>query len=203
MLTGNRSKGIITMPMKKLFFLLLFSTTSFIVFSQNNDLPAFMLELNTGYSVGINLDNAVQIDIKLIYSFERFGFAVEAGSLFSTDYSAFHLFLAPIYYFINADKWRLPLAVGLDFINDKTSYIGIGGVIAIHYRLAKYIYTGFNIGITYAFNNIYDELTGYKTTVTNFDDGTSKTQTTPIYESKNHYGNNFYIKPSLVIGLQF
>lgn len=169
----------------------------------SDDLPAFMVELNAGYSLGINLNNATQADIRLYYSFEKFGFTIEAGGLFSTDYSAFHLFLAPIYYFINNDKWRLPLAVGLDFINDKTYFIGIGSFIAIHYRLTKYIYTGFNLGVTYAFNNIYEELTGYKKTITNFDDGTSKTQTTPIYEIKDHYVNNFYFKPSLIIGLQF
>jgi len=191
--------------MKKLLFALLFIAVSGYIFAEN--LPAFMVETNVGYAVGVNLNNAMQIDTRLYYSFERFGFAIEAGSLFTTDYSVFHLFLGPMYYFINNEKWRLPIILGFDFMKNETDYLGAGAVIALHYRFTKYFYTGVNLGITYAFDNIYDEITGYKTEAYTYIDGSGNPQlgkrNVPVMESKHHYGNNFYFKPSLVIGLQF
>jgi len=187
--------------MKKLFVVLFFIVISGLAFS--DDLPTFMVETNAGYAIGVNLDNAMQTDAKLYYSFKRFGFAAEAGALTSTDNSAFHMFLGPMFYFINTDKWRVPLVVGFDLITQDTTFFGVGATVSLHRRLSNFFYTGLNLGISYAFDNPYEEITGYKTTVTKFDDGTTKSQTAPVLENKSHPGTYMYFKPSLVVGLQF
>jgi hypothetical protein len=179
---------------------LLFITCS--VFSYTDELPAFMIETDTGYATGINLDNAVHVDIKLLYPYTRFGFVIEAGGLFSAEHSIFHSFLGPMVFIVNNANWRIPLALGVDILMADTAYFGVGSILSVHRRLSNYIYTGLNFEFIYAFDNIYRELTGYETTVIRFDDGTTKTQTVPKFESKNHIGNNFYFKPSILIGLQ-
>jgi hypothetical protein len=166
-----------------------------------------MIEADAGYAIGINLNNAAFSDIRYFTSFDRFGFVLQAGSFFSQETIAYHIFLGPMMNLIKTPKWRVPLALGIDIIGENSHYFGIGSLIAVQYAFTNRFYVGFNLGITYAFNNIYDEITGYRTNKTvGQDDGGNDiiiTQTVPVMESKNHYGNRFYFKPSLVIGIQF
>jgi hypothetical protein len=189
--------------MKSFFFSLLFIISSLAIFPQENELPSFLAELSTGYAVGIGLDNAFNFDIKFMYPYKRFGFAIEAGGLFTSSGPAFHTLLGPMILIVNTPKWRVPLIFGGDMILRDTTYFGVGGILSVHRRLSNIIYFGASFEVTYAFANLYDELTGYKTNVTKFDDGTSKTQTVPVFENKSHFENNFYLKPSLLMGLQF
>jgi hypothetical protein len=163
-----------------------------------------MFEINSGYAIGFNLDNAIPIEAKITYSFTRIGFVLEAGSLIIPDQRTFHFFLGPSFYILkNSSRWRIPFALGFDQLSFKdNNYYGFGGIIALHYRIMNHLYAGFDIGFVYYFNNIYAELTGYRTIKTVFDDGTIKTQTVPIIENKNHFGNYFYFKPKILIGLQ-
>jgi hypothetical protein len=188
--------------MKKILFLFLFSIISHVIFSQNNDLPAFMFEANTGYAVGVNLDSAMNIDAKLMYSFQKFGLILEGGSLLTPEKASLHLYIAPTIFLINNEKWRVPIALGFDLIDGKTQYYGIGGILSAHRSLAKNIYAGVNLGLTYAFDNRYDEYIGDETKTVRYNEGTL-TQTVPVYQSKSHYGSYIYIKPSLSIGIQF
>jgi hypothetical protein len=170
-------------------------------FTFSEDLPTFLVETNVGYSIGIKLENALQIDARLIYSFRTFGITLQAGSLL-TDKSTIHLFIAPAYYFLNNQKIRIPLAVGFDLFHGKIVSYGIGSMLSVHYRLSKKFYAGGNLGLTYIFNKVYDEFVGYETKKIVYNE-TILTQTLPVYESKSHYGVSFYIRPSLVVGLQF
>ena len=192
---------------RKFFILLLFYIAPLTVFSQEGDLPTFMVECDTGFAAGINLKSAMLLDVKLVYPYKRFGFVIETGGLVSPDYSVFHLFLGPVFFVVDNLKWRIPLAIGMDLMNGKTAYFGVGSIVAVHRRLTNYLYVGLSVGIIYAFDNLYKELTGYRTEKVVVDDGTGNAvfveKTVPIYENKHHYGNNFYFKPSLVIGLQF
>jgi hypothetical protein len=137
-----------------------------------------------------------------MYSFQKFGVVLEGGSLLASEKAALHFFLAPAYYFVNTEKLRIPLAIGFDLYNGNTMYYGIGSILSAHYRLAKNFYIGANFGITYAFNNVYDEFVGLETKTVKYKEGTF-TQEVPVYESKSHFGSNFFLRPSLVIGLQF
>jgi hypothetical protein len=190
---------------KKLILGVLIVAISGYAFS--DDLPGFLIEANGGYAVGINLNNAMQAETRSCFLYEKFGLAIEVGGLFSTNYSAFHLLVGPMFLAINNEKWRLPIIIGFDFMNGKTTSFGIGGIIALHYRFAKNFYAGINIGIVYVFDKFYEELTGYKTNKEIVNDGTGNAvfveNTVPIYENIHHYGNSFYFKPSLSIGLQF
>jgi hypothetical protein len=188
--------------MKRIVILFLCFLVPFIAFTQNDDLPVFMTEINSGYAAGINLDNLIFLDVKIIYPYEKFGFVIEAGSMFTPDSSTIHVFLGPMMFLLNNSKWRVPLALGLDYFHGDTLYYGLGGIISLHHRLTNYFYAGLNLAITYAFNNVYDELTGYRTIVTTFDDGTTKTQTVPVIERKDHYGSYIYFKPSILVGIQ-
>jgi hypothetical protein len=187
--------------MKKLSFILflVFLTT----FCFADELPVFMVEINSGYATGINLNNAALCEIRLLYPYKRFGFAIGAGGIFAHKYKAFQGVLGPMFLFINNDKWRLPLIIGGSILSTTTDYFGISGILAVHYRLQKNIYIGTSIDVSYYFNNMYKEYVGDQKTITRFDDGTTKTQTVPIMQNTNHYGNSFYIKPSMVLGLQY
>ena len=169
-----------------------------------------MAEVNAGYSIGINLDSAIEINIKAIYplqTFQKFGLILEAGGLLTPDEFTFHLFAAPYYTIINNENWRVPIALGFELYHGKSLYYGIGGNISLHRRLTKNIYVGVNLGLTYAFDNIYNEFIGYDIKKEIIDDGTGNAmfadRPVPVYERKNHYGSYIYIKPSLTIGFQF
>jgi len=193
--------------MKKVVFLLCLILITHIAFSQTSELPFIMIEAETGYAVGISLDNAAFFDARFFTAFNRFGFVLQAGMFFNKETLNYHIFLGPVFYILNTSKWRLPLAVGLDVFGDKASYLGIGGLISLQYAFTKRFYAGLNLGITYAFNYIYEEVTGYRTDRIIVDDGSGNAvftdRTVPIYENKNHYGSYFYFKPSLAVGLQF
>jgi len=190
-----------------LFLLLLFS--SYFAFSQDNDPPNFMAELNAGYSIGINLDNAFNLDVRFYYpAIKRFGLVLEAGGLFSQDTKYFNLFIAPMFFVINTEKWRVPVAVGFDLFAGDTFFYGIGGLAAVHYSITRNFYVGFNFGVTYAFDNRYDELTGYRKENYFYTDPATGfvkegSRDVPVYETKSHFGSYIYLKPSIVIGIQF
>lgn len=188
--------------MKKALFLILFLSISCIAFSQEYKFPAFMVEANTGYAIGINLNSAMQVDLKLTYLFNRFGFIVEAGSILTPDKASVHIFLGPMMVFMINEKWRVPVAFGFDMFYGNTFYYGIGAIASAHYILTKTMYAGLNLGITYAFNNIYDEFIGYRTITNVYNEGTF-TQTVPVYETKDHYGSYVYLKLSAVFGFQY
>jgi hypothetical protein len=50
--------------MKKLLFLYLFLIISYNAFSQNNSIPAFIIETNAGYAIGVDLDSAMEIQTR-------------------------------------------------------------------------------------------------------------------------------------------
>jgi len=188
--------------MKKIVFVVLLSIFSVFAFSQESDFITFMFEASPGYAVGINMESALFINGRIIYPIDRFGLVLEAGSLFTPEEASFNLFMGPMMFLFNNGTWRVPLALGLNIFNGETLYYGIGVIASVHYIFTRYFYIGLNIGITYAFNNVYDELTGYRTVTTVFNEGTF-TQTLPVYESRDHWGNYIYFRPSLVIGLQY
>ena len=162
----------------------------------------FMVEPNIGYAIGINLESSLQIDVKLMYPFQKFGFAIEAGTILTQEKAHIHVFLGPMMFLYNNNNWRIPVSLGINLFNGKTLYFGFGGFVSAHYKLTKNIYTGFNLGISYAFNNVYDEFTGFRTETVKYNEGTL-TRDVPVYERKDHYGSYIYIKPSLMIGFQF
>ena len=192
--------------MKKaaIVFLLLFFCISL---TWGDNIPAFMIEFNTGYSVGINMDNTFQFDVKLYYPLSypsgRFGFVILAGGLLTPDESYKHIYMGPILFFNLIPKWRVPLSIGFDIMGGDTTYLGIGSTVGVHHSLTKNIYTGLNLGVTFAMNNKYSVLTGHRQNVTTFDDGTTLTQTVPIFENRSHYGNRWLFMPSLIIGFQY
>jgi hypothetical protein len=192
--------------MKKILLTL---TLSFIMsgLSFSEDLPTFMIEVGNGYNVGVNLENAYQLDARLYYPIFRFGVVLEAGGIIQEN-SLFHFFIAPMYLIINTSKWRVPVAVGFDLMGGKNNiYYGIGAMAAVHYSFTKNFYAGLNLGVSYAFDNRYEEITGYKTEKITVDDGTGNAifvdRTVPILETKSHFDSYIYFKPSVVIGLQF
>ncbi len=190
--------------MRKLILLFIMGTViSSFAFSQDIETPAFMIELSAGCGMGINLDNVGFFDIKLLYPFGKFGFALESGGMFSANDGFFHTFLGPMVFLINKNKWRVPLIIGADIFGNNSIYLGLGAIFAAHYSLTKNIYVGVNFETTYAINHVYQEYVGDQIIVTKFDDGSTKTQTIKQYKDRNHYGNNFYFKPSILFGLQF
>ena len=147
--------------MKTFLFLILFSLSSFAVYSQSNNLPSLLVEANAGYALGINLDNAMQIDAKLMYPFQRLGFAIEVGAVLTPDKTTAHVFLGPMLFLLNNEKWRIPIALGFNLLNGESFRYGIGGFISLHRRLLNHLYVGFNLGISYAFVQNYTEVIGY------------------------------------------
>lgn len=192
--------------MKKTAFFIIFAFIALNAFSQSDELPVFMFEVNSGYAVGVDLENAVQIDAKIISRFRNVGFLLEAGTLRTPDEPSVHIFLGPLVFFINDEKWRIPLALGFDLFHGETLYYGIGGIVSAHRTLSNNIYTGINLGITYAFNNVYNELTGYSKRKELTDDGSGNAvyieRTVPVFEKKDHFGRYIYIRPSIIIGIQ-
>jgi len=128
--------------MKKIIIAIsLISISTGYVFSE---IPAFMIEANAGYSIGINLNNATQIDMRLYYPFENFGLLLEGGIIIAEDNNYAHALLAPMYMIVNTSKWRVPVAVGIDLIMGKKNLIyGIGAITAVHYAFAESFYVGF------------------------------------------------------------
>ncbi|MDR2393930.1 MAG: hypothetical protein LBD93_07235 [Treponema sp.] len=201
--------------MKKVISIILFFALAGFTFGSEEETPNVLIELNTGYAIGIELPNSVPIELKLVYLFTRFGCTLQAGSLLSDDIRAIHIFLGPTFFAINNPKIRIPISVGIDVLssNKNDSYFGIGGIISLNYSITKNIFCGINIEMNYDFNNPYEETVGYKDASIGVDENGNKIYPigpggnpiyyTPIRENKNHIGNNFYIKPTVGIGMQF
>ena len=192
--------------MKKLFFVL--SIVFILSVSAFSETPNFIIEVSNAYAVGINLNNAYQLNARLYYPFGRFGLVLEAGNIFIQDNNLFNFFIAPVFFIIDTEKWRMPVAVGFDLMRGQNNfYYGIGGMVAAHYSFAKNFYVGVDLGITYAFDNKYDELTGHRTEAYTYVDNNGQpqlgTRDVPIFENKSHFGNYIYFKPSITIGFQF
>ena len=117
-------------------------------FAQENEMPAFLIELNTGYAIGIDMPNSVPIEIKMVYPYTRFGFTVETGILLADDIG-FHLFLGPTVFIVNNPKIRIPVSLGFDItvINKDKLFYGIGGIVSFNYSINKNIFCGFNLEI--------------------------------------------------------
>jgi hypothetical protein len=196
--------------MKNIIFLIIFTITSYFAFSQN-DLPGFLVEANTGYAFGINLDNVLSVDLKLLYPINSSGINTEIGILHANSVEDLRLrfFIGPMFFFHNSSQWRSLITMGFHVSAniasiDKSFYLGLGSSVSLHRQLTRNIYAGLNLGITYVFNIIYEEIIGYNTSViTNTNTGLTSEYTYPEKKYKNHFGNNFYIKPSLLIGFQY
>ena len=147
----------------------------------------------------------MQVDVKFIYSYQRFGLVLEAGNLFTNE-SSVHIFMGPMINIINTEKLRVPLTIGFDLFHGNTLFYGVGGTASIHYILTKRLYLGLNAGFSYVFNNVYNEITGYNTIREVVDDGMGNPvfadRNVPIIERKNHFGNYFYFRPSILIGIK-
>jgi len=149
--------------MKKYILLILFAVCVTNAFSRDFiEEPAYLLELETGYAFGINLQNSVPIEIKMVYPIFRFGFTLESGILLGENIG-FHFFLGPTFFIINNTRMRVPLSIGLDLCTiNNNLYYGLGGIISYHYVLHKNIYVGVNFSINYNINNPYEEIVGFK-----------------------------------------
>ncbi|MDR1956001.1 MAG: hypothetical protein LBQ30_04025 [Treponema sp.] len=204
--------------MKKLIVVMIFCLSIGRLFgeAQNaNEIPSILLEINTGYSGGIDLPNSIPIEFKLVYPFKRFGFTLETGVLLSEDTNGFHIFMGPTIFFINNSKFRMPLSLGIDLlINHKSNfYAGIGGILSFNYVVSKNLYIGVNFELNYDLNNPYEEIVGYKDAAIGVDENGNKIypmdnqgdpiKLYPIMENKDHIGNNIYIKPTICLGIQF
>jgi len=204
--------------MKKYILLVLLALCATNVFPQDFEEPAFLAELTTGYAFGINLQESVPVEIKLVYPIFRFGLTLESGVLLGEN-NGFHFFLGPTFFVINNSKVRVPLSIGLDLCTiNENLYYGIGGIISFNYVLHKNIYAGANLSINYNFNNPYEEVvrietkdaaigidpeTGNKIYPMDKEGKPILETRTPIKENRNHFGNYIYIKPSISIGFQF
>jgi len=203
--------------MKKIILIVLFIICINNLFSQESGKPGILIELNTGYAIGINLPNAVPVKIKLVYPFMHFGLTFEGGILFDEDNGS-QLFFGPAFFIINNPRIRVPISLGLDLCTiNKSNYYGIGGIISFNYVFKKNMYFGANLSINYYLNNLYEEVTGYRDAAIGVvigDDGNqyilypmdnngNPIKIRPIMEKKNHFGNYIHIKPTVSIGFQF
>jgi hypothetical protein len=200
--------------MKKFISIILFLLLIGSAFGSEDEMPSVLVELNTGYAFGIELPNSMPIELKLVYPFRRFGCTLEAGTIFSNDVQAIHIFIGPTFFAINNSQIRVPISLGLDVLtNTNSSYFGVGGIVAFNYSIMKNIFIGINVEISYDFNHSYEETVGYRDAAIGVDENGNKIYPlgsggnpiyyTPIMENKNHIGNNIYIKPTIGIGIQF
>jgi hypothetical protein len=107
----------------------------------------------------------------------------------------------------------LPFSLGFDLKINDTPYLGLGSILAFNYSLTKNIYLGINAEINYYINNPYEEITGHKDAAIGIDENGDKVYqidgkgnpilTTPIIETKNHFGSYIHIKPTIAIGRQY
>lgn len=201
--------------MKRTFLGLLLIFGSVAVFGLDNETPSVLIEANSGYAIGVNLPNAVPVELKLVYPFSRFGFTVELGPLFLHEKAVgYHTFFGPTLFMINNSKIRVSLSLGPDMMGNKTkSYYGIGGLVSFNYSLTKNVYIGVNFEANYDFLTQEEEITGYEDAAIGVDENGNKVypidnhgnpvKLTPVTKNKNVIGNNIYIKPTIGIGWQF
>jgi hypothetical protein len=204
---------------RKFLSALLIGLIAFMAYSEETSVetPAVLIELNSGYSIGINIPNAVPIEMKLSYSFTKFGVTVAFGGDISEE-NGFHFLIGPTYYPINNNKMRLPVTLGFDvFAENGNYYYGLTGILAYHFVINKNLYIGINADANYYFNKTYEEITGYETkdAALGIDPITGNKIypadqsgnpiyeiTTPIKERLDHWGNYIKIKPMITIGFQ-
>jgi hypothetical protein len=204
--------------MKKMFFILLFILSVSSIFSLDDEIPSVLIELNSGYAFGENVDNAIPIEFKLVYPYTRFGITVEGGTLLHSGSTGVHFFIGPTLFIINNPKIRFPISLGFDLLAQNTIYYGLGGIISFNYSLTKNIYVGINTEVNYYFNTPYkevvridvndasvgiDPITGNKIYPIDKDGNPIYYTYTPIKENKNHFGTYIHIKPTMAIGIQF
>jgi hypothetical protein len=179
---------------------------AFSVFGQETERPIVMYEAGSGYNIGINMDGAIPLEIRMTIPFDDFGFILAGGVDFAENNGG-HGFIGGTYFIFNNDKVRLPISLGFSISgNQRDSYLGISGLVSYHYVLAKDIYIGFNVEINYNFNHRYTDIIGNgEGMATNGVDGWGNPITTfpsPKAEVVDHWGNYINIRPTICIGYQ-
>ena len=167
-----------------IFFLLIFAVNAY---TQEYETPYFMVELNSGYAIGVDFPNAIPVEIKFTtYTYKNFGFTAQAGVLLEDDIS-FHSYFGPVFFIINNSKMRLPVSLGLDvfLLNGNESYLGLGAAVSYQYVIFKNLYIGINVSVSYNFIGTEYEIKGVNQIKSNI-----------------VFNNNFYIKPAIGIGFQ-
>ncbi|MDR2446529.1 MAG: hypothetical protein LBD58_04455 [Treponema sp.] len=76
----------------RIAFVFSFLNLAFPVFALKNEAPSVLMELNTGYAFGVELPDAIPIELKLVYPFTRFGLTLESGVLLSDNLQSLHIF---------------------------------------------------------------------------------------------------------------
>ena len=204
--------------MKRIFITLVLLFFVFKAFSQEFKEPAFIIELNAGYAIGIDLPNVIPIEIKLVYPVNRFGLTIESGALLG-DNVGFHFFIGPTFFVMNNYRIRVPLSLGFDInVMNKSTYYGIGTIVSFNYFFHKNMFLGLNLSLNYNFNNPYkevvrietkdasigiDPITGNKIYPMDKDGNPIYEIHTPIMENRNHFGKYIHIKPTISMGFQF
>ena len=201
------------------FFVLFFITLSCFIFGQEAETPSVLIELNTGYAFGINMDSSLPIELKMVYPYTRFGITIEGGALLHSDNKAgVHFFVGPTLFIINNPKIRLPISVGFDLMVKNSTYFGLGGIVSFNYSLAKNLYLGINTEVNFYINHPYEEavgidtkdasiwtnpITGKKVYLTDKNGKNIEVIYAERKEMKNHFGRYIHIKPTIAIGIQF
>jgi hypothetical protein len=62
-----------------------------------------MIETNAGYAIGVDLDSAIEINVRLICPLQRFGVILEGGILLTPEKNSDHIFIAPMMFIINTE----------------------------------------------------------------------------------------------------
>jgi hypothetical protein len=204
--------------MKKAVFFFLLIVLASLIYSLDDELPTVLIELNSGYAFGKDLDSSMPIELKLVYPYTLFGFTVEFGPSLNSNSTGMHCFIGPTLFIINNPKIRLPISLGFDLFYQNTIYYGLGSIISFNYSLTRNIYVGINTEINLHFNNPYEEvvridekdasvgidpITGNKIYPIDKNGDPIYYTYTPIKETKDHFGSYMYIKPTIAIGIQF
>jgi len=174
--------------MKKIFLVFIILFLSGFAYSQ--DPLSIFVETSAGYSIGINIDGAFQMDLRMTTLLGKYGLMFEYGGAFSPGNPSFHLYLGPAMLVYSNGNWKIPLSIGFDIFSGNTIYYGFGAAASAQYKFSKYFYTGFNFGITYAFNNVINEVIAISSQG-------------PKIVKKDRFGSYVYLRPSIVIGAQF
>jgi hypothetical protein len=178
------------------------------VFGQETERPVVFYEFGIGYNIGINMDGSVPVDIKMTIPFSDFGFTL-AGGAHIAENTGGHIFAGLSYFIINNEQIRLPVSLGFEMHgNNRSTYLGITGMVSYHYVLTKDFYIGFNAEINYYFNNRYSDLGNGKGSSVNSVDYSKvppvpvTTFPSPETEIRDHWGSFVTIKPTICIGIQ-
>jgi len=192
--------------MKKKFFILLLIFINISLFGQDTEEVYFMLEMGSGYNIGINMDSSVPLEFRMIMPIVNFGFLLSGGIDYATN-NGWQLFIGGTYFAISKENMRLPISIGFSYSeNNKNSYLGIGGIVSYHFVFSRYLYLGFGLALNYNFRNLYNEIVGNgKGLPQNGIDNKGNTITTfptPKTEIINHWGDYINIRPTISIGYQ-